>query len=303
MTEDNPLAGVIDILNSLNLDDSSPTPATAAPKPVTAAPTAAPVTLAPITANPVAVATPSPVAPTQAAPSNSVAATLFSLSDVSAPAAAPADPAPIAVEPTPAPVSTTESSNTDEGIPVEVAKKIFYDAPSKNVEKYCPYVIKAMQEVDLGDVPMLMMALGTIRAESASFRPISEYKSKYNTSPSGHPFDMYDDRKALGNRGAPDGDSFKGRGFIQLTGRANYTQFSGKLGLGTQLVDDPELANEPMIAARLLAAFIKNKETKIRAALADGNLKSARRYVNGGSHGLAQFSAAFNKGIELMSKS
>jgi len=186
------------------------------------------------------------------------------------------------------------------GIPFSVAKQMFYDAPGKNVKKYLPFVMKAMQDVGLGDTPMLLMALGTIRAESAAFQPISEYKSKYNTSPSGHPYDLYDDRKALGNRGAPDGASFKGRGFIQLTGRANYTQLSEKLGLGTQLIDNPDLGNDPEIAARLLAAFIKNKETKIRNAVQKGDLKSARRYVNGGSHGLKQFSAAFNKGMELM---
>jgi peptidoglycan L-alanyl-D-glutamate endopeptidase CwlK len=34
---------------------------------------------------------------------------------------------------------------------------------------------------------MILMALGTIRAETASFEPISEGQSRFNTSPGGHP--------------------------------------------------------------------------------------------------------------------
>ena len=54
------------------------------------------------------------------------------------------------------------------------------------------------------------MAIATIRAETAGFEPISEFKSRFNTSPQGHPFDLYDSRKDLGNCGAPDGTNFKG---------------------------------------------------------------------------------------------
>ena len=36
---------------------------------------------------------------------------------------------------------------------------------------------------------MVLMALATIRAETESFEPISEGKSKFNTSPGGRPFD------------------------------------------------------------------------------------------------------------------
>jgi putative chitinase len=124
--------------------------------------------------------------------------------------------------------------------------------------------------------------------------------SRFNTSDGGSPFDLYDNRADLGNQGTPDGASFKGRGFVQLTGRANYTNFSRVLGLGTQLVDNPDLANDPVIAARLLGAFLKGKEGRIRAALAANDLATARRLVNGGSHGLADFIAAFQHGQGLI---
>ena len=43
------------------------------------------------------------------------------------------------------------------------------------------------------------MALATIKAESAGFAPISEGKSKWNTSQGGEPFDLYDFRTDIGN--------------------------------------------------------------------------------------------------------
>jgi peptidoglycan L-alanyl-D-glutamate endopeptidase CwlK len=110
---------------------------------------------------------------------------------------------------------------------------------------------------------------------------------------------LYDNRKDLGNRGAPDGDSFKGRGFIQLTGRANYKVHGEAIGLGGQLIEQPALANSPKIAAKLLASFLKKKESRIREALADGDLALARKLVNGGSHGLQVFSEAFRLGNVL----
>jgi peptidoglycan L-alanyl-D-glutamate endopeptidase CwlK len=147
---------------------------------------------------------------------------------------------------------------------------------------------------------MILMALGTIRAETASFRPISEGISKFNTTPGSHPFNRYDNKASLGNQGAPDGERFKGRGFVQLTGRANYRQHGAAIGLGNQLIEHPELANQRDIAAKLLASFLKDKEQKIRNALKAGDLKKARKLVNGGSHGLDEFTQAFNKGKKLL---
>jgi peptidoglycan L-alanyl-D-glutamate endopeptidase CwlK len=147
---------------------------------------------------------------------------------------------------------------------------------------------------------MVLMALSTIRAETAGFEPISEGVSHYNTSPGGQPFDLYDHRTDLGNVGPPDGASYKGRGFVQLTGRTNYQIHGEAIGMGTQLVDQPELANDPEIAARLLASFLKREEAAIRTALAGGDLATARKLVNGGSHGLGAFSEAYQTGDGLI---
>ncbi len=140
--------------------------------------------------------------------------------------------------------------------------------------------------------------MATIRAESAAFRPVDEGVSKYNTSPVGtagrHAFDLYDFRSELGNVDVGDGALYKGRGFIQLTGRANYEKVGAQIGV--DLIADPNQANEPVTAAAILAQFLKNKEAVIRQALKKNDLGHARKLVNGGSHGLTEFRSAFVAG-------
>ena len=59
----------------------------------------------------------------------------------------------------------------------------------------------------------------------------------------------------LGNTEAGDGYKYRGRGFIQLTGRSNYQ----KIGdiIGEDLIGNPELMNDPGIAAKASAAYFK----------------------------------------------
>lgn len=183
-------------------------------------------------------------------------------------------------------------------VTVQIVSQMFPATPIGNIKANLPPVLEALVSAKLPDKAMVLMALGTIRAETESFEPISEGQSRFNTSPSGHPFDLYDNRRDLGNDGAPDGANFYGRGFVQLTGRANYTRYGSELGV--DLVTNPGLANDPQVAANLLARFLGDRENQIRAALASNDLSTARRLVNGGSNGLDRFTDAFNKGKQLL---
>lgn len=194
-------------------------------------------------------------------------------------------------------LNTSNKHTVDTGLfTVDAVSQMFDDAPRRNIEKYLPTVLKALEKLELGDRDMILMALSTIRAETASFAPISEFQSRHNTTPDKHAFNRYDFRADLGNGAVGDGAKYRGRGFIQLTGKANYRIYSQRLGMGDRLLIDPELANEPEIAADILAYFLKDKEYLIRQDLASLDLKAARRRVNGGSHGLERFTTAFHRG-------
>jgi hypothetical protein len=176
---------------------------------------------------------------------------------------------------------------------------MFPGTPHANITANLPFLCDGLRACNLDDRPMLLMALGTIRAETASFKPISEGISQYNTSPGGQPFDLYDPptqiARALGNTQKGDGAKFKGRGFVQLTGRSNYQRIGTQVG--SDLTGNPDLCNDPRTAGRILAQFLKNSEQAIRTALKNNDLAKARKLVNGGSHGLDVFEAAYNKGI------
>ena len=61
--------------------------------------------------------------------------------------------------------------------------------------------------------------------------------------------------RELGNTQSDDGYNFRGRGFIQLTGRANYQRYAGKIGK-PEIMTNPDLANDPENAAALAVAYI-----------------------------------------------
>jgi len=188
-------------------------------------------------------------------------------------------------------------------ITVPMVSQMFPHTAVSSIKRNLPFVLAALKGAGIGDRLMVLAALATIRAETEGFEPISEGISRYNTSPDpkGHPFDLYDNRKDLGNQGAPgnkpDGESFRGRGFIQLTGRANYGKYGKEIG--EDLLGKPGRANDPDIAAKILAAFLKDQERPIKEALLDRDFARARRCVNGGVHGLDRFTDAYLTGARL----
>jgi peptidoglycan L-alanyl-D-glutamate endopeptidase CwlK len=183
----------------------------------------------------------------------------------------------------------------------DLIARMFPDAARVNIERYWPLMRKALAERGLVDRAMVLMALATVRAETATFNPISETPSPLNTQAPGHPFNKYDRRPDLGNLGPPDGAMFRGRGFIQLTGRKNYGYYGAMLGY--DLTSNPDLANAPQPAAQILAAYLKENESPIRTALMMSDLAMARKIINGGSNGLDKFTVAFLIGAQLIRNS
>lgn len=88
----------------------------------------------------------------------------------------------------------------------------------------------------------------------------------------------------LGNDQKGDGPRYRGRGFVQVTGRANYTDWSHRLNL--DLVNHPELATTPTVAAKILVGgmlqgtFTGRKLGEFVAGTHQ-DFYNARRVVNG----------------------
>jgi predicted chitinase len=82
--------------------------------------------------------------------------------------------------------------------------------------------------------------LATAFHESDRFRAMVEYADGK----------AYEGRRSLGNTQKGDGPRFKGRGFVQITGRRNYRDWSRRLGV--DLVKEPQLAASLQYATRIL---------------------------------------------------
>lgn len=108
--------------------------------------------------------------------------------------------------------------------------------------------------------------------ESAGFRTTEEFASG----------EAYEGRADLGNDRPGDGVRYKGRGLIQLTGRANYREV-GK-ALGVDLERDPARAAEPRLSLRIACEYWKRR--KINALCDADDLVRVTRAINGGLNGL-----------------
>jgi peptidoglycan L-alanyl-D-glutamate endopeptidase CwlK len=187
---------------------------------------------------------------------------------------------------------------TIDDVSAAVVHSIFPDVQYANIEENLKYILAELKHYNLTSMEWIAMALSTVYVETGKFKPIDEYQSHFNTLE--RPFDLYDNREDLGNKGRGDGAKFKGRGYVQLTGRSNYRTFGPDVGVDLEMY--PEMANDPMIAAKLLALFLDSKKSKIEGALKYGNLRLARKLVNGGSHGFDRFRKSYDNALSVFNR-
>lgn len=119
----------------------------------------------------------------------------------------------------------------------------------------------------------LIHFLGQCAEESAGFRTLVEYASG----------NEYEGRTDLGNVNEGDGPRYKGRGMIQLTGRANYRSEGQTLGI--DLEGNPDLAATPEVAVQVACLYWKSHN--LNAYADQDDINSITRRINGGLNGLA----------------
>lgn len=182
-------------------------------------------------------------------------------------------------------------------LPEIVKKELFPFTPLANIEEHLPLILEALKSNDLGDAEMVCYVLATMVVENDKFKPIQEVASKYSTKNGKQPYDFsaYEGRKDLGNTKTGDGAAFRGRGFIQITGRYNYSDYDKKLNLDGGLLEHPEAANEPHIASAILSQYMKDREARIRKAIDKSDYVTLRKIVNGGTIHLDKFKDAYIK--------
>ena len=106
----------------------------------------------------------------------------------------------------------------------------------------------------------------------------------------------YEGRADLGNIVPGDGSKFRGRGLIQITGRANYKACGEALGL--DLINQPELLEKPQNACMSAAWFWA---TRGLSTLADeSRFETITRRINGGFNGLADRQKLYERALKVL---
>lgn len=106
----------------------------------------------------------------------------------------------------------------------------------------------------------------------------------------------YEGRLDLGNTEPGDGYKYLGRGFIQITGRANYQKLSEDLN--TDFISNPQLLEQPEHAA-MSAGWFWNEHNLNVLADKEQFLTITRR-INGGTNGLAARQALYAKAKQIL---
>ena len=143
-----------------------------------------------------------------------------------------------------------------------------------------PVLDRALQQQGVTDRASRVAVLATVATEVGSqLKPINEYGGPaYFTQ-------MYQGRTDLGNTHPGDGAKYHGRGYIQLTGRANYRSYGKRLGVN--LERHPGKALTPAVGARVLADYFKQRG--VAASARRGDWRETRLKVNGGLNGWTRY--------------
>lgn len=174
----------------------------------------------------------------------------------------------------------------------------------------------AADEFDICDPGEVAMWLAQLSVESMGFLRLEEnlnysvsrlmavWPKRFPTVGAAQPYAMNPRALAekvyggrLGNNEIGDGWAYRGRGYIQTTGRANYA--AAGAGLSLDLLNDPDQLSHPAAAARAAGFFWMHHELGPLARA--GDVAGVTKIINGGQTGLAERHAAYLRALHLIS--
>ncbi len=166
---------------------------------------------------------------------------------------------------------------------IEQLQAIMPTLPATKRDALLPFLQSAMTEFAIEAPARAAAFLAQLAHESGQFRFMEEI---WGPTPAQRRYEPASTLAAnLGNSEVGDGKRFKGRGPIQITGRANYRRF-GDL-LGADLVSEPAKAALPELAFRIAGLYWSKKGLNELADRASQDaFREITRRINGGFNGL-----------------
>lgn len=167
-------------------------------------------------------------------------------------------------------------------------KQIMPNCAAAKRTDYLPFIQQAMQEFEITSYLREAAFLAQLAHESGELRYMEEIASG----------SAYEGRKDLGNTQPGDGKRYKGRGPIQLTGRANYQKYGDLLGL--DLINNPTVAATKEVGFRIAGQFWKLNGLNELADQQD--FKQITKRINGGYNGLDDRTMYYNRAKQVLNK-
>jgi putative chitinase len=157
-------------------------------------------------------------------------------------------------------------------------------------QQFLPYILASFDDYAIDTLDRQAAYLAQIGHESGGLRYTSEIWGPTSAQL------RYEGRVDLGNTTPGDGSKFRGRGLIQITGRANYA--AAAKGLDKPLLDDPELLSEPELASTS-AAWWWNTHG-LNAFADSGDFPGLTKKINGALTGYSDRFDLWQKAREAM---
>lgn len=202
----------------------------------------------------------------------------------------------------------SRSANLDASSPVPseaTLRRLFPRAASGVLEAMQSKGPALLAEAGISDSPQrLAYFLAQLAHESAGMRRLEEslsysarrliqvWPSRFPTEAAAAPYarnpeklanNVYANRLGNGDEASGDGWRYRGRGLIQITGKANYADMGARIGV--DLVSQPDRASDPLTALTVAVAYWQARDLN---RFADrGDFTGLTRAINGGTIGLA----------------
>lgn len=186
----------------------------------------------------------------------------------------------------------------------EQLKAIVPQIKQADIDKYMPFLQTELPVYHIDTPARIGGFIAQVAHESAYFSAAREFASGKE----------YEGRKDLGNTTPGDGERFKGRGLIQVTGRGNYGWCSQSLFKDNRLLISPPLLEQPQFAVESACWYWTT--VKPLNAVADhpedwshiwdhsgktySKIEWMTLLVNGGQNGLAERVAFYNRARQVL---
>lgn len=177
-------------------------------------------------------------------------------------------------------------------------KRIYPNSTKANRDKYLPWINRFAVTYDVDTYERLCAFLAQVGHESGQLRYVEEIAS-------GVAYDTGKKAISLGNTPEADGDGqkYKGRGLIQVTGRRNYDLFNKWVTgtpMGVDFVEEPELLKESEYAVLSAFWYWDSNNLNRYATLKEEDFKKLTKAINGGYNGYADRVNIWNRAKEIL---